>query len=88
MKRIYLIKYYKNFGNTYLLRYVTSKELLEAAIKDGYGRITRVEAINKARDEISRRKYDPSFGGYADDCIYPFDNEYCDPEPKYPYIVI
>ena len=53
MKKYY-IKYYKNFANTFELRWVDNEEDEEIAITEGYKRITRKEAIKKcinAREE-------------------------------------
>lgn len=97
MKRIYMVNYYKNFGNTYWLRYVTSKADFEKAKNEGYERITRKEAIYLASAERYRRNNDYAFSGYASESIYPWretpegerDMTYWDNEPAehYPYIV-
>lgn len=91
-RRIYLVNYYKNFSNTYSLRYVTSKADLMEAEAEGYERITRREAVYLARAERWRRENDQAMSGYANESIYPWCKltpVYWKYEPalKYPYIV-
>lgn len=53
MKKYY-IRYYREAGNTFELRWIDNKEDEEIAIAEGFKRITRKEAIQKcinAREE-------------------------------------
>ena len=96
-RRTYLVDYYKDFLNTYRLRYVTSKADLMEAEAEGYERITRREAVYLAGAERWRRENDQAMSGYANESIYPWhkltpdgdDPVYWKYEPalKYPYIV-
>lgn len=69
-RRHYYIKR-GNWSNVYALRWTDSAEGDKAAIHLGYDRITRAEAIQQARAERDRQKFDPSFAGHADDRVYP-----------------
>lgn len=53
MKKYY-IRYYREYGNTFEIRWIDNKEDEEIAIAEGFKRITRKEAIKKctnAREE-------------------------------------
>ena len=67
----YFVKYFRNFGNTYALRWADNAADVATLTTEGYDRITRAEALRLARDEAIRRRDDPAFAGYADDHIYP-----------------
>lgn len=71
--RKYYVHYYRDFSNTYTLRYTETPEQDALAISQGYERITRRQAISLCRDELDLRKYNPSCGGYASDVITPID---------------
>ena len=60
-----------SYANAYSLRWTDSAEGDKAAIRLGYDRITRAEAIQQARAERERQKFDPSFAGHADSRVYP-----------------
>lgn len=64
MKRYY-IRYPRNFANEFDLRYVDSAEAEQEAIRQGYERITKKQAIEKCRAERWARKNDPAFSGYG-----------------------
>lgn len=67
----YFIKYTRNFGNTYALRWADNAADVATLTAEGYERITRADALRLARDEAIRRRDDPAFAYYADDHIYP-----------------
>lgn len=69
-RRHYYIKR-GSYANTYSLRWTDSAEGAAAAERLGYERITRAEAIQHARAERDRQKFDPSFAGHADNRVYP-----------------
>ena len=69
-RRHYYIKR-GSYANTYSLRWTDNAEGDKAAIRLGYDRITRAEAIQQARAERERQKFDPSFAGHADSRVYP-----------------
>lgn len=71
--RKYYVNYYRDFSNTYTLRYTETHDQDALAISKGYERITRRQAISLCRDELYLRKYNPSCGGYASPCILPID---------------
>lgn len=73
--RKYYVHYYRDFGNAYNLYWTDGPEG-EAALPDGAERISRKRAFELARDERERRKYNPSFGWYADSYIYPPESSY------------
>lgn len=73
MKHFY-IKYPRNFGNEYSLAWVESGSDMEKYMREnGWGRISRKEAIRKCVEERYRQKTDPAFSGYADSVIVPID---------------
>ena len=67
----YFVRYYRDFGNTYSLRWANNAADIDTLIAEGYERITRAGALRLARDEAIRRRDDPAFACYADDHIYP-----------------
>lgn len=71
MKKYY-VRYYKDFSNTYDLRYTETPEEELAAKQKGYERIPRKEAERLCSAENYRRKHDEAFSGYADNVILPF----------------
>jgi hypothetical protein len=71
MKKYY-VHYYRDFRNSYSLLWADSPEM-EAALPEGAEQISRAKAIELARAEKERQKYEPSFAGYAADAIYPAD---------------
>ena len=74
----YIIKYL-GFRNSYMLAYADTPELLSDAIAHGYEQITRKEAIRLCVEENERRKFNPAFSGYGDNCVYPYDAEFHNP---------
>lgn len=60
-----------SFANNYSLRWTDNATDDAVAERLGYERITRAEAIRKARAERERMRLDPSFAGYADSRVYP-----------------
>lgn len=70
-RRAYYVRYPRDFANEYSLRYTVGGA--ELSVNDGWERITRREAEQLARAERARRRWDPSFSGYADADIYPTD---------------
>ena len=71
-RRHYYIKR-GSYANTYSLRWTDSAEGAAAAERLGYERITRAEAIQQARAERERRRFDPGFSGHADNRVFPLD---------------
>ena len=69
MKKYY-INYYNNAANTFELRWTDNKEDEEAAIAEGFKRITRKEAIEKCKNERERVKRGEH--KFADTIIVPF----------------
>lgn len=72
--RKYVVKYH-GFQNVYTLAYTETEEQFNHAIAHGFERITRKESEHMCSAENNRRKYDPSFSGYADNKIYPYNAE-------------
>lgn len=70
MRRQYFVNYYKSFSNTYDLLYADTEDDLKQ-IPEEAERITRKKAESLCFAENYRRKYDPSFSGFADNMIYP-----------------
>lgn len=70
MRRQYFVNYYKSFCNTYDLLYADTEDDLKQ-IPEEAERITRKKAESLCSEENYRRKYDPSFSGFADNMIYP-----------------
>ena len=66
----YFINYYNGFGNTFELRWTDNKEDEEAAIGEGFERITRKEAIEKCKNERERVKRGEH--KFSDTIIVPF----------------
>lgn len=77
MKRAYYINYYRDFGNTYSLRWAWEGEEMSAQ----WRRTTRKEAINLCKAERQARREGPSFSGYADSYIYPASGKYNEMHP-------
>lgn len=71
MKKQYFVNYYRDFGNTYTLRWADNAADAEMLKTNGYERITRRKALELAREENDRRERDYNFSGYADNRIYP-----------------
>lgn len=67
----YFVKYTRNFGNTYALRWADKAADIATLTAEGFERITRADALRLARDEAIRRRDDPAFAYYADDHVYP-----------------
>ena len=67
----YWIKHYNDFRNTFSVRWSYDEQPKD----EGYTRITRAEAIKWCKEERAARKNDPSFAGYGDTHIIPFDAE-------------
>lgn len=70
--RKYYVHYYKDFANTYRLFYTETEKQIASLPSEAH-RISRKDAERLAREERERRKYDPSFSGYADIHIFPAD---------------
>lgn len=68
--RKYWVDYWRNFGNTYRLWYTENSDE-EKLLPETAERITRNKALQLAREESDRRKYDETFAYYADSEIYP-----------------
>ena len=71
MAKKYWVHYYKNFGNTYNLYWTDSPEM-EEILPDGAEQISRKKALELARAEAWREKYDTGFA-MATAYIYPTD---------------
>ena len=69
-KKSYYIHYYADFSNTYNLYWADSPEMV-STLPAGAERISRDRAFSLCRSERERRKYNPSFSGYADRTILP-----------------
>lgn len=72
MKR-YFVNYYRDFANTYSLRWSDTQEGIDNLLQAGYEQITRKEAIRLSCSERDRRRYDQSCSGYADSQVFPWD---------------
>lgn len=57
-----------DFSNQYSLAYTT-----DGTEPKGWERITREQAETMARDEDRRRREEPSFSGYADSYVWPYN---------------
>lgn len=75
MKKAYFVRYYRDFANTYYLKwaFMTDKNAIAQLENDGYKRITRRRAEELVSQEKYRQKYDQSMSGHADDVITPWD---------------
>jgi len=75
MKKAYFVRYYRDFANTYYLKwaFMTDKNAIAQLENDGYKRITRRRAEELVWQEKYRQKYDQSMSGYADDVITPWN---------------
>ena len=78
----YFVKYTRNFGNAYALRWADNAADIATLTAEGYERITRADALRLARDETIRRRDDPAFAYYADAHIYPVCE--CNPDQLTP----
>lgn len=72
--RKYWVQYWRNFGNTYNLFYTENPEE-ESMLPGNAERITRKKALQLAREESDRRKYDEAFAYYAPETIVPINVE-------------
>ena len=70
MAKKYFIRY-GHFANMYDLAWAKDDAELSALEKIGFERCSRKWAEQKAREEIDRQHYDPSFSGYADRAVNP-----------------
>lgn len=70
MTKKYFIRY-GNFANMYDLAWAKDDAEMSALEKIGFERCSRKWAEQKAREEIDRQHYDPSFSGYADRAVNP-----------------
>lgn len=68
--RKYWVQYWRNFGNTYNLFYTENPEE-ESMLPKNAERITRKKALQLAREESDRRKFDGAFAYYASATIAP-----------------
>lgn len=68
--RKYWVQYWRNFGNTYNLFYTENPEE-ESMLPKNAERITRKKALQLAREESDRRKFDGAFAYYAPETIAP-----------------
>ena len=71
MKRKYWVHYYKDFSNTYELYWTNSPEM-EEMLPDDSQQITRKKALEMARENAFREKYDSGFA-MGSSHIYPAD---------------
>lgn len=76
--RKYWVYYWQNFGNTYRLWYTENSDE-EKLLPETAERITRKKALQLAREESDRQKFDEAFAYYADSEIYPIGSV-CDIE--------
>lgn len=72
--RKYWVQYWRNFGNTYNLFYTENPEE-ESMLPKNAERITRKKALQLAREESDRRKFDGAFAYYAPETIAPLSVE-------------
>lgn len=72
--RKYWVQYWRNFGNTYNLFYTENPEE-ESMLPGNAERITRKKALQLAREESDRRKFDGAFAYYAPETIAPLSVE-------------
>lgn len=72
--RKYWVQYWRNFGNTYNLFYTENPEE-ESMLPGNAERITRKKALQLAREESDRRKFDGAFAYYAPETIAPLSIE-------------
>lgn len=68
--RKYWVYYWRNFGNTYRLWYTENSDE-EKLLPETAERITRKKALQLAREESDRQKFDEAFAYNADSEIYP-----------------
>lgn len=83
MAKKYWVHYYKNFGNTYNL-FWTNSQIMEDLLPDGAEQISRKKALELARAEAWREKYDTGFA-MATAYIYPTDCPLCPDLEAYGY---
>lgn len=72
--RKYWVQYWRNFGNTYNLFYTENPEE-ESMLPGNAERITRKKALQLAREESDRRKFNGAFAYYAPETIAPLSVE-------------
>lgn len=72
--RKYWVQYWRNFGNTYNLFYTENPEE-ESMLPGNAERIMRKKALQLAREESDRRKFDGAFAYYAPETIAPLSVE-------------
>lgn len=72
--RKYWVQYWKSFANTYNLFYTENPEE-ESMLPGNAERITRKKALQLAREESDRRKFDGAFAYYAPETIAPLSVE-------------
>ena len=85
-RKNYFVRYYKDFANTYRLRwcYEKNKNAKAKLEEEGFHRISKERALDLAYQETYRQRFDQSMGGYADDVVYPWNygqfDEYDEPD--------
>lgn len=72
--RKYWVQYWRDFANTYNLYYTENPEE-ESMLPGNAERITRKKALQLAREESDRRKFDRAFAYYASATIAPLSVE-------------
>ena len=70
MRRQYFVRF-GDFANVYDLAWSDSKCDTAFLLEHGFEQTTLKEALQLARRESDRRKYDQAFSGYANTEIYP-----------------
>ena len=75
MKKYY-IKYPRNFGNEYDLRYVDGLDDELRVLEQGYERIAKKEALKKCRAEEARERKNARQREYAKRTKYAANNKY------------
>lgn len=68
--RKYWVQYWRDFANTYNLYYTENPEE-ESMLPKNAERITRKKALQLAREESDRQKFDEAFAYYASTTIAP-----------------
>lgn len=74
-RKNYYVRYYRDFANTYNLCwcYERNKNAKVKLEEDGFHRISKERALDLVYQELYRRRFDQSMGGYADSVIYPWN---------------
>ena len=70
MRRKYFIHFYRPFANAYNLYYADTPEM-EKALPSGALRISKRDALTQVKEELERKKFDPTFSGFASSAIFP-----------------